>query len=48
MYGRSQTTKRVQRREEIEKMLLGGADLINKRGLEKFIVSQEVSDINFR
>jgi hypothetical protein len=45
MYGRSQTTKREQRLEEIWKMLLGGADLINKKGLEKFIVSQKVSDI---
>ena len=31
MYGRIQTTKREQRLEEIEKMLLGGADLVNTR-----------------
>ena len=48
MYGRIQTTKGEQRLEEIGKMLLGAADLINKKGLEKFIVSQKVSDINFR
>ena len=45
MYGHGNTTKREQRLEEIGKMLLGAADLINKRGLEKFIVSQKVSDI---
>jgi hypothetical protein len=45
MYGRGNTTKREQRLEEIGKMLLGGADMINRKGLEKFIASQKVSDI---